>query len=88
MLGAASVHPDVRAVIPVMPEPMVKPDGPEKNDGARHAAKRLVATWRQDHPHLKFIVTADRLSSNAPHIETLQAHDLRYSLGVTAGDQA
>jgi hypothetical protein len=71
MLGAAIIHPDMREVIPVMPEPIVKQDGTDKNDGERNAAKRFVAKLRQDHPRLKFIVTEDRLSSNAPHIETL-----------------
>jgi hypothetical protein len=88
MLGAAIIHPDMREVIPVMPEPIVKQDGTDKNDGERNAAKRFVAKLRQDHPRLKFIVTEDRLSSNAPHIETLQAYDLRYILGVKAGDHA
>jgi hypothetical protein len=86
MLGAAIIHPDFRAVIPLMPEPIVKQDGTAQNDCERHAAKRFMAKLRQDHPHLKVIVTADSLSANAPHIETLQDHDLRYLLGVTAGD--
>jgi hypothetical protein len=86
MLGAAIIHPDLREVIPLMPEPMVKPDGTDKNDCARHAAKRFVATLRQDHPHLKFIVTDDSLSAHAPHRETLQAHDLRSILGVKEGE--
>jgi hypothetical protein len=47
-----------------------------------------VAKLCQDHPHLKFIVTEDSLSSNAPHIETLRDHDLRYILGVKEGDHA
>jgi len=66
MLGTAIVHPDVRAVIPLMPEPIMKHDGTEKNDCERNAAKRFIATLRQDHPHLQCIVTADTLSSNAP----------------------
>src|SRR5439155_8369922 len=78
MLGAAIIHPDQRTVIPLMPEPIVKHDGTAKNDCERNAAKRFVAKLRQDHPHLKFIVTEDSLSSNAPHIETLQAHALHY----------
>ena len=53
MLGAAIVHPDQRAVIPLMPEPIVTYDGTDKNEGERHAAKRFVAKLRQDHPHLK-----------------------------------
>ena len=86
MLGAALIHPDQRAVIPLMPEPIVNHDGTDKNDCERHAAKRFVAKLRQDHPHLKCIVTEDSLSSNAPHIETLHAHSLHYILGVKEGD--
>src|SRR2546425_8819224 len=88
MLGAAIIHPDVRAVIPLMPEPIGKDDGTAKNDCERNAAKRFVVNLRQDHPHLKFIVTEDSLSSNAPHIETLHAQGLRYILGVKEGDHA
>src|SRR5712691_5251686 len=88
MLGAAIIHPDCREVIPLMHEPIVKHDGTRKNDCERNAAKRFIAKLRQDHPHLKFIVTEDSLSSNAPHIETLQAYDLRYILGVKEGDHA
>ena len=78
MLGAAIIHPDVRAVIPLMPEPIVKQDGTAKNDGERNAAKRFIPKLRMDHPHLRCIVTEESLSSNAPHIETLHAYGLRY----------
>jgi hypothetical protein len=88
MLGAALIHPDLRTVIPLMPEPIVRFDGMAKNDCERNAAKRFIAKLRQDHPHLKFIVTEDSLSSNAPHIETLHAYDLHYILGVKEGDHA
>ena len=87
-LGAAIIHPDQRAVIPLMPEPITNHDGTDKNDGDRNAAKRFVAKLRQDHPHLKGIVTEDSLSSNAPHIETLHAYGLHYILGVKEGDHA
>jgi hypothetical protein len=88
MLGAALIHPDQREVIPLMPEPIVKQDGTSKNDCERNAAKRLIVKLRQDHPHLKLIVTEDSLSSNAPHIEVLQEHNLHYILGVKEGDHA
>ena len=88
MLGAALIHPDVRAVIPLMPAPIVTQDGMDKNDCERNAAKRFIAKLRQDHPHLKLIITEDSLSSNAPHIATLHAHDLHYILGVKEGDHA
>ena len=88
MLGAALLHPDRHEVIPLMPEPMVKQDGTEKNDCERNAAKRLIVKLRQDHPHLNSIVTEDSLSSNAPHIQVLQDHNLHYILGVKEGDHA
>ena len=88
MLGAALIHPDKREVIPLMPEPIVKQDGTEKNDCERNAAKRFVTKFRRDHPPLKVIVTEDSLSSNAPHMETLHEHDMRYMLGVKEGDHA
>jgi hypothetical protein len=88
MWGAVLLHPDKRDVIPLMPEPIVKQDGTSKNDCERHAAKRFITKFRQDHPHLKVIVTEDSLSSNAPHIEMRQAHDVHYILGVKEGDHA
>jgi hypothetical protein len=74
--------------MPLMPEPIVHRDGTDKNDGERNTAKRFVIKLRHAPPHLTCIVTADSLSANAPHIETLQHDDLRYSLGVKEGDHA
>ena len=88
MLSAALVHPDKREVIPLMPEPIIKQDGADKNDCERNAAKRLIAKLRQDYPHLKMIVTEDSLSANAPHIEVLQDHHRHYILGVKEGAHA
>jgi hypothetical protein len=88
MLGAALIHPDKREVIPLMPEPIVQQDGTEKNDCERNAAKRLIVKLRQDHPHLKLMVTEASLSSNAPHLQVLQDHNLHYILGVKEGDHA
>jgi Transposase DDE domain len=88
LLGAALIHPEKREVIPLMPEPIVKPDGARKNDCERNAAKRFLTKFRQDHPHLQVIVTEDSLSSNAPHIEMLHDHNVHYLLGVKEGDHA
>jgi hypothetical protein len=88
MLGAAIIHPDFREVIPLMPEPIVKQDGTQKNDCERNAAKRFIPKLRQDHPHLPCIITEDALSSNAPHIETLHDYGCHYILGVKEGDHA
>jgi len=86
MLGGAIVHPDVKEVIPLAPEPIIKQDGETKNDCERNAAKRFFEQLRRDHPHLPLIITEDALSSNAPHIEELIKHRLHYILGVKEGD--
>jgi hypothetical protein len=86
MLGAAIVHPDLKGVIPLAPEPIIKQDGETKNDCERNAAKRFFEQLRQDHPHLPLIVTEDALSSNAPHVRELEKHRLHYILGVKEGD--
>ena len=86
MLGAALVHPERKAVIPLAPEPIIKQDGTRKNDCERNAAKRLLAKLRQDHPRLPLIVVEDALAANAPHIRELERHDLRYIIGVKQGD--
>ena len=88
MVAAAIIHPDVREVIPLMPEAIVKQDGTAQNDAERHAAQRCMATLHQAPPHLQCIVTDDRFSSHAPHIEPLQDHGLHSILGGQAGDQA
>ena len=86
MLGAAIVHPAYAAVIPLMPEPIIKQDGAEKNDCERNAAKRFFEKLRTDHPRLPLIITEDGLSSNAPHIRELKRHKLRFILGAKESD--
>jgi hypothetical protein len=87
-LGAVIVPPDPRAVMPLMPEPIVRYEGTAKNDGARHAAKRFVAKRRQEPPPLKCLITADRVRAHAPPIETRHAYGRHDILGVKAGDHA
>ena len=88
LLAGAIVHPDMREVIPLAPEPIIKQDGETKNDCERNAAKRFLAKLRQDHPRLPVIIVADALSANAPHIRELKRHNLRFILGVKPGDHA
>jgi hypothetical protein len=86
MFAGALVHPDLKEVIPVVPEPIIKQDGVTKNDCERNAAKRFMATFRKDHPFLSVIVVEDGLSANGPHIEDLQRYGMHYILGVKPGD--
>lgn len=88
MLGAVIVHPDQAAVIPLMPEAILKQDGTQKNDCERNAAKRFLGKFREDHPTLPVVVLEDSLSSNAPHIEELKKHHCGFILGVKEGDHA
>ena len=86
MLGAAIVHPNQKTVIPLMPEPLMRQDGEKKNDCERNASKRFLEKLRQDHPQLPILIVEDSLSSNAPHIQELNKHNMRFILGVKPGD--
>jgi hypothetical protein len=86
LLGGVIIHPHLREVIPLMPEPILKQDGETKNDCERNAAKRFLAQLKQDYPDLTFTITEDALSPNGPHIRELEKHGFHYILGVKEGD--
>ncbi len=88
MLGAVIVHPDLKEVIPLAPEPIQKQDGGTKNDCERNAARRLLRKIRQEHPRLGLIVVEDGLASNAPHVRDLMECGMHFILGVKPGDHA
>ncbi len=86
MLGGCIVHPDQSNVIPLCPEMIHNVDGNIKNDCERNASKRFIEHFRREHPHLKVIVVEDGLASNAPHIDHLEKHNMKYILGAKRGD--
>jgi hypothetical protein len=86
MYCMAIVKPGEKAVIPLMPEPIIKQDGNTKNDCERNAAKRALERLRLEHPHLKILFTEDGLSSNAPHIKDLIRLKIEYLLIAKEGD--
>ncbi|MEA1937367.1 MAG: transposase [Patescibacteria group bacterium] len=86
MLGAVIVHPNFKEVIPLMPEPIIKQDGQNKNDCERNASKRIFKKIKKDHPKLGIIITEDGLNSNAPHIKNILGHGWHYILGAKEGD--
>lgn len=86
LMGGVIIHPSLREVIPLMPEPILKQDGETKNDCERNAAKRFLAQLKQDYPGLTFTITEDALSPNAPHIRELEKYGFHYILGVKEGD--
>jgi len=86
MLGACIVHPEKSNVIPLCPETIQNGDGSEKNDCERNAAKRFIDNFKREHPHLKVIIIADGLASNAPYIRLLEVNQMKYMLGAKPGD--
>src|SRR5947209_3551491 len=56
MLAGVLLYPDLAPVIPLAPEPIVRQDGTAKHDCERNAARRFLAKFRQEHPHLPVIV--------------------------------
>ncbi|MHB1949833.1 MAG: transposase [Gammaproteobacteria bacterium] len=87
-LSAAIVHPNEKVVFPLAPEPIIKKDGKSKNDCELNASLRWVEEFRKDHPHLKVIILADSLSSNATFIRNLKAHNLGFILVAKDGSHA
>ena len=88
LLGATLVHPDLKEVIPLAPEPIIQQDGPTKNDCERNATRRWLKQFRQEHPHPPVIVVEEALSSNAPHLRDLREADAHSIIGVKPGDHA
>jgi hypothetical protein len=88
LLGATLVHPDLKEVIPLAPEPIIQQDGHTKNDCERNATRRWLKQFRQEHPLLPVIIIEDALSANAPHLKDLAEARARYIIGVKPGDHA
>jgi Transposase DDE domain len=88
LLGATLVHPDLKEVIPLAPEPIIQQDGQTKNDCERNATRRWLKRFRQEHPHLPVVVVEDALSANAPHLRDLREAGVHYIIGVKPGDHS
>ena len=88
MLSAVIVHPDMRQVIPLCPEPITKQDGIEKNDCEQNASKRLLPDIRREHPHLKIIMVEDALYATGPHLQLLKELDMRFVINAKPGNLA
>ena len=86
MYAGCIVHPALKQVIPFAPEPIQNNDGNTKNDCERNASKRFLERLRRDHPKMKFVITEDSLSSNAPHIRKIQSLGMKFILRAKPGD--
>ena len=85
LLGAVLIHPTIKQVLPLCPEPILKQDGIKKNDCENIASYRLLKNIRREHPHLKIIVVEDSLYSRGPTLELLKELDMSYIIGVKPG---
>jgi hypothetical protein len=82
VLQGAIMHPDMRQVIPLMPEEIRNTDGTEKQDCETNAAKRLIPKIRKDHGQLGLIIVGDDLFSRQPLIKTILNEGMHYILVV------
>jgi hypothetical protein len=80
ILQAVIVHPDMRQVLPLFPEPIQNSDGYTKQDCEMNAGKRIVEKIRKAHPKLPIIITGDDLYSKQPFIDALKANGMSYIL--------
>jgi len=85
-LGISIVHPDLRQVLPLAPEPIQNIDGSSKQDCERNAAKRLLQKTRTAHPKLKIIIVGDGLFSNQPFLDELKKYRMSFILVAKPGD--
>ena len=80
ILQAVIVHPDMKQVLPLAPEPIQNEDGSKKQDCEINAGKRMITKIRTAHPKLKIIVTGDGLYSKQPFINELKKARMSYIL--------
>jgi hypothetical protein len=82
IVQAVMLHPHMRQVLPLAPEPVANTDGSKKQDCEIKAAKRMVKNIRAAHPKLDIIITGDGLYSKQPFIDALK--DARISFVLVA----
>lgn len=86
VLQAAIMHPNMRQVIPFMPEEIRNVDGNIKQDCEINAAKRLIPKIRKDHPQLGLIIVGDDLFSKQPFISEILSNRMHYIFVAKATD--
>ena len=53
MYAGCIIHPALKPVVPLAPEPIQNDDGSTKNDCERNASGRFLEKLRKDHPKMK-----------------------------------
>ena len=78
-------HPDIKQILPLMPEEICHHDGDNKQDCETNAAKRLIGKIRKNHPRMRFIHMGDALYANTPYIEAIREADDKFIFRVKEG---
>jgi hypothetical protein len=86
ILQSVIVHPDMRQVLPLAPEPIQNTDGSKKQDCEINAGKRMVANIRSQHPKLPIIIVGDGLYSKQPFIDAVKQSRMSYILVAKPDD--
>ena len=86
VLQGAIIHPDIKQVLPLMPEQIVNSDGNTKQDCEMNASKRWLSKVKKDHPRLNLIINADGLSSKQPFINAVKNVGYSYILVAKPAD--
>lgn len=86
ILQAVIVHPDIRQVIPLFPEPIQNNDGSTKQDCEINAGKRILGKIREAHPKLDLIITGDDLYSKQAFLDSLKENGMSYILVAKPSD--
>lgn len=86
IMQAVLMHPDMKQIIPLIPEEIRNTDGDKKQDCEISAGKRLITNIRKAHPKLKMIIVADSLHSKQPFMEHAKAQGMSYILTAKEGD--
>lgn len=86
ILQGAIVHPDLRVVVPLMPEEIRNTDGTDKQDCEINAGKRFIGHLRKDHPQMKLTIGGDGLTSKQPFIEAIRKEGMNFILVAKPDD--
>jgi len=86
VLQGGIMHPDMKEVIPFMPEQIVNTDGKKKQDCEMNAAKRMLSKLRKSHPQLGLIIGGDALFSKQPIIKNVLEEKMHYIFAAKPKD--
>ena len=78
VLQGVIVNPELRQVIPVMPEEICTQDGDKKEDCEVNAFMRFMDKFRKDHDKLDVIINGDALYAQTRVIDKIREHKANY----------